>query len=115
MFGTGEYRCARLRGKARVLLSLAVLLTVGCATATVTLTAKDPGVRRGTADAGGPLPGLASAELEVFKVARATFQEVENVANGLGPRFNLDSCAGCHAQPAVGGSSPSINPQIAVA
>src|SRR5262249_6816908 len=34
---------------------------------------------------------------------------------GLGPRFNLNSCAGCHAQPAAGGSSPFINPQIAVA
>ncbi|HLK20503.1 MAG TPA: di-heme oxidoredictase family protein, partial [Bryobacteraceae bacterium] len=27
--------------------------------------------------------------------------------------FNLDSCGGCHAQPAVGGSSPAINPQVA--
>src|SRR5262249_35639119 len=34
---------------------------------------------------------------------------------GLGPRFNMDSCAGCHAQPAVGGSSPPVNPQVAVA
>jgi CxxC motif-containing protein (DUF1111 family) len=33
----------------------------------------------------------------------------------LGPRFNLNSCAGCHAQPAVGGTSPAINPQVAVA
>jgi CxxC motif-containing protein (DUF1111 family) len=37
------------------------------------------------------------------------------VSLGLGPRFNLDSCAGCHAQPAVGGTSPSTNPQIAAA
>jgi CxxC motif-containing protein (DUF1111 family) len=34
---------------------------------------------------------------------------------GLGPRFNLNSCAGCHIQPAVGGSSPPVNPQVAVA
>jgi CxxC motif-containing protein (DUF1111 family) len=107
--------CVRLPGKAGVPLIVAALLIVGCATATVKLTAKDPGVRRGTAEAGGPLPGLTSAELEAFKVTRATFQEVENVADGLGPRFNLDSCSGCHAHPAVGGSSPSINPQIAVA
>src|SRR5262249_11864795 len=38
-----------------------------------------------------------------------------NVALGLGPRFNLDSCGGCHAQPAIGGTSPPINPQIAAA
>jgi hypothetical protein len=35
---------------------------------------------------------------------------VEDVPNnGLGPRFNLDSCAGSHAHPAAGGSSPAIN------
>ena len=31
----------------------------------------------------------------------------------MGPRFNAESCAQCHAQPAVGGTSPSTNPQIA--
>ena len=34
---------------------------------------------------------------------------------GLGPRFNLDSCEGCHAFPATGGTSPVINPQVEVA
>ncbi len=29
---------------------------------------------------------------------------------GLGPRFNANSCASCHAYPAVGGSSPPSNP-----
>jgi len=29
--------------------------------------------------------------------------------------MNLNSCAGCHSQPAVGGSSPATNPQIAFA
>ena len=29
--------------------------------------------------------------------------------------MNLDSCAGCHAQPAIGGSSPPLNPQVAFA
>ena len=37
------------------------------------------------------------------------------MADGLGPRFNLDSCAGCHLQPGVGGSSPKVNSQIQVA
>jgi CxxC motif-containing protein (DUF1111 family) len=45
----------------------------------------------------------------------AVFNEVDAVANGLGPRFNMNSCAGCHAQPAVGGSSPAVNPQVTVA
>ena len=29
--------------------------------------------------------------------------------------MNLDSCGGCHAQPASGGSSPALNPQVAFA
>ena len=37
------------------------------------------------------------------------------MASASGPRFNLNSCAGCHAQPAIGGTSPSTNPEIAVA
>ncbi len=77
--------------------------------------AHDPGVRPGPAGAGGPIAGLSPAESAMFSAARATFQEVDVTAKGLGPRFNLDSCAGCHAQPDVGGSSPPVNPQIAVA
>src|SRR5262249_7603176 len=34
---------------------------------------------------------------------------------GLGPRFNMNQCAGCHAQPAPGGTSPFTNPQVAIA
>jgi CxxC motif-containing protein (DUF1111 family) len=29
--------------------------------------------------------------------------------------MNLDSCGGCHSQPATGGSSPQVNPQVAFA
>ena len=90
-----------------------VLVLVGCAAATQV--AQAPGVRGGPPGAGGPLPGLTSAELAFFQAGLATFREVEAVKDGLGPRFNLDSCAGCHAQPATGGSSPFVNPQIAVA
>jgi CxxC motif-containing protein (DUF1111 family) len=43
------------------------------------------------------------------------FNEVDAVPEGLGPRFNLDSCAGCHAFPTVGGTSPPTNPQVALA
>jgi CxxC motif-containing protein (DUF1111 family) len=78
--------------------------------------AVDPGVRGGTPGAGGPLPGLSQAALSFFNAAQTNrFEEVDTVSSGLGPRFNLDSCAGCHAQPAVGGSSPSTNPEVAVA
>src|SRR6516165_915346 len=75
----------------------------------------DPGVRGGDPGAGGPLPGLSPVEQGFFNAATSNFAEVETVPNGLGPRFNLDSCGGCHAQPASGGSSPPTNPQVAVA
>ena len=58
-----------------------------------------------------------------FNAALVRFQEVDSVSGkitnedgtGLGPRFNATSCSGCHAFPAVGGSSPANNPQIAMA
>jgi CxxC motif-containing protein (DUF1111 family) len=76
---------------------------------------QDPGVRGGAAGAGGPISGLDAQSRSFFQTGLATFQEVETVADGLGPRFNLDSCSGCHLQPAVGGTSPSVNPLIAAA
>jgi CxxC motif-containing protein (DUF1111 family) len=83
----------------------------------------DPGPRGGTAGAGGMLPGLTTLQQQFFTAARARFKEIDSVSgqaageagNGLGPRFNGNSCAQCHVQPDVGGSSPTANPQIAVA
>jgi CxxC motif-containing protein (DUF1111 family) len=77
--------------------------------------AQDPGVRSDAIDAGQPLPSVAANDnpgvLEFFQNGLARFQEIEVVQNGvnigLGPRFNFNQCAGCHAQPAVGGSSPA--------
>ena len=43
------------------------------------------------------------------------FDEVEEITDGIGPRMNLDSCVGCHAQPSSGGTSPAVNPQVAFA
>jgi len=75
----------------------------------------DPGPRGGPAGAGGPLSGLSADEKALFDAAKVIFMEIDTVPKGLGPRFNLDSCAGCHAFPDAGGSSPKINPQVAVA
>ena len=82
----------------------------------------DPGVRGGTAGAGGPLAGLGAPEQAFFAAAKTVFEEIDSVSGtipgedviGLGPRFNMNGCAGCHAFPATGGSSP-VNPQVAVA
>jgi CxxC motif-containing protein (DUF1111 family) len=86
------------------------------------LTARDLGVRPGSASAGAMLPGLTPLEQRVFGVGREAFLEVASVRGvipdteaGLGPRFNLDGCAGCHTHPDIGGTSPAINPQVEVA
>jgi CxxC motif-containing protein (DUF1111 family) len=76
-------------------------------------TARDPGVRGGAAGAGREIAGLTARQFEFFAAGQQDFEEVEVVADGLGPRMNLDSCAGCHAQPATGGTSPLVNPQVA--
>jgi CxxC motif-containing protein (DUF1111 family) len=43
------------------------------------------------------------------------FEEAEGIGDGMGPRFNLDGCGGCHEAPAIGGSSPAVNPQVELA
>ena len=86
-------------------------------------TPADPGPRGGAPGAGGPLPGLDAPTLAYFNAAQKRFQEVDSVSGkingetgvGLGPRYNANSCAACHAQPAIGGSSPVANPQVALA
>ncbi len=89
----------------------------------------DPGIRAGgisatsasagTAGAGAAIPGLTVKEAKFFSAGRDAFAEVASVRGtisgtepGLGPRFNLTSCAGCHAFPAIGGASPKDNPQV---
>jgi CxxC motif-containing protein (DUF1111 family) len=92
-------------------------------------TAKDPGPRSGPASAGSFYPTLNANEQALFNQAFARFQEVDSVSgtieagSGLGPTFNGNSCAMCHAQPSIGGSSPGMsspqnpipNPQVALA
>src|SRR5882762_2878793 len=90
-------------------MCLAALLTATCCFAQT-----DPGPRGGAPGAGSPLGGLTPGELDFFNNHGVPqFIQVEGVADGLGPRFNLSSCGGCHIQPALGGSSPAINPQLA--
>ena len=75
-------------------------------------TAVDPGVRPSGSipSAGGVISGLSPNQSEYFVAGQADFAEEETVAEGMGPRMNLDSCGGCHSQPAIGGSSPIGEP-----
>lgn len=108
----------------------------------------DPGPRAGRPGAGGPpvhgrgraaeraasvacIRGLAAPAQQLCEQAFVRFQEVDSVSGtipgeegaGLGPTFNGNSCAMCHAQPAVLGSAPGPlspqrpmpNPQVALA
>src|SRR5258707_14088091 len=93
--------------------------------------AHDLGVRAGSIGAGQPLSTLSADELQYFQNGMDRFNQVDSVRGdipgepgiGLGPTFNANSCGSCHAQPAVGGSSPApnaiphfgSNPQIAIA
>src|SRR5437764_5133905 len=101
-------------GAARLTINRMCTTTV-IAAAICSAQTRDPGIRGGSPGAGGPLPGLTAEELAAFTGGLAAFQEVDDVGKGLGPRFNLDSCSGCHAFPVVGGTSPALNPQIAMA
>jgi CxxC motif-containing protein (DUF1111 family) len=113
--------------------------------------AQDRGPRTGAAGAGAPAapngdsdnatlqakmavacyPGLSANSLKLCEQAMIRFQEVDSVSGsitgengtGLGPTFNGNGCAFCHAQPGALGSSPAsfspqipmTNPQIALA
>jgi CxxC motif-containing protein (DUF1111 family) len=106
----------------RKFISIAVVLSLAAFYAFAQV---DPGVRTGGAAAGAPLASVTANNpvtiLNFFNDGKARFQEVDSVSGtlageegvGLGPRYNSRSCAACHAQPAVGGSAPSVNPQIA--
>lgn len=91
----------------------------------------DPGPRGGPPAAGNFFQTLSANEQAFFNQAQQRFREIDSVSGktpgehgvGLGPTFNGNSCAQCHAQPAMGGSSPGLNspqnpvpnPQVALA
>jgi CxxC motif-containing protein (DUF1111 family) len=85
--------------------------------------AVDPGVRSGPPAAGGPIQGLTAGQMDLFQFVTGEFSQVHSVGgnlpneegNGLGPTFNSNGCGGCHLFPAIGGTSPAVNPQVAVA
>ena len=115
------------------LISRAAVIRMACAAALIAniYAQVDPGPRGGAAGAGGYYSTLSQSEQTAFINALAVFKEIDSVSgtmpgepgSGLGPSFNGNSCAMCHAQPAVGGSSPGLtskqnpvpNPQVALA
>jgi len=104
------------RAKVGVLAAFTIMLFLGLSQSLTAQFrgARDPGVRGGPDGAGDMLPNLTAEQQEMFTAGQADFSEEEEVDEGVGPRFNFVSCAGCHAQPAVGGSSPAANPLFRV-
>jgi CxxC motif-containing protein (DUF1111 family) len=83
---------------------------------------------------GNFLPNLTVNQFNFWEAGMAKFGDIASVLgvapgvinpeplNGLGPRFNGNSCFMCHSQPAIGGTSPGQgtplfagNPQIPLA
>jgi len=96
--------------------TLAVLFLAGMAFAQT-----DPGVQSGNRGTGATIinpKNDPNGFTAFFNDGFGRFQAVESVSNspqnnnGLGPRFNSNSCSSCHAQPAVGGTGAAINPQF---
>src|SRR5216684_5386537 len=92
-------------------LTIAALFLAGTRAAIAQV--NDPGVRSTTGvNAGQPFASVSgnANDLAFFNNGLSQFNEHQTVTGnnpGLGPRFNLDGCGGCHSQPAPGGTSPA--------
>src|SRR3989441_10844216 len=94
--------------KLKMLMTIAAVVLVAAAGARAQFFARDPGVRVGPAGAGGMLDGLTGLQPDFFTTGLGEFEEADGLAEGLGPRFNLDSCVGCHPHPATRGTEPPV-------
>jgi CxxC motif-containing protein (DUF1111 family) len=83
--------------------------------------ALDPGPVGGVPRAGGPtgaVAGLNADERALYARSLDNFNEIDSVTGqltdgtGLGPTYNMNSCAGCHVHPDIGGGSPAIDSAI---
>ena len=121
-------RASKIEMKLSTLNSLVLLFSLSIGSTRVSAQ-KDPGPRPGAPGAGSPFLTLNANELSLFSHAFLRFARPVSVSGtiekgkGLGPTFNGNDCAMCHAQPTAGGSSPGLisrdephpNPQVALA
>lgn len=56
---------------------------------------------------GGPDRKLDAGELAKYISGRGVFDRDFRVKQGVGPKFNGDSCRACHFDPVIGGAGPS--------
>ena len=57
---------------------------------------------------GDPLRGLSPAQYQRWDEGKVEFDTILQIADGLGPIFNDNSCSTCHAFPASGGSGTKV-------
>ena len=89
------------RRLARLVGSCLFIATLGaCATEPVS----SPAV----AEIGDPVPGLTPAQLARFEAGRTSFNRHFTPEDGLGPRFNENSCNACHTAPKDGGTGETL-------
>ena len=128
-----------------VALTLVLASTVLTRSVSAEFRAKDPGPRPNPATAiPSPVPYLNPNEAALFNESLLRVSELEGTCDtcsqqppnvppidpdpknpfsplrlvnsaGMGPVFNADQCFICHSQPAIGGSSPAVNPANVIA
>jgi CxxC motif-containing protein (DUF1111 family) len=126
MYGAQRNFLLRMLSCGLVAAALLLCINVRGVRAQSTPSAVDPGPRPGPqpgTGAGHPIPGLPADQVTFWVDGLILFGDNVSVKGtlsgeplaGLGPAFNGNSCFLCHSQPAIGGSSPTSNPQIGVA
>jgi CxxC motif-containing protein (DUF1111 family) len=99
-------RLAFAIGIGPIVAAMAVLSMGQVATPTSTPTPNpNPGSGGGIGD---PLPNVTNDELARFLAGQAAFEDEEDVADGLGPVFNENSCVTCHEIGATGGGGTRL-------
>src|SRR5262245_25542779 len=83
------------------------VVAAGCAMACGSQS-NDDGVPIGTSSDAVLGDRLSGTDAEEFAEAKAAFESVEGIDEGVGPIFNERSCAGCHANGAIGGAGENI-------
>lgn len=101
---------ALLRIMSAGIACLAVLFTISC-DPTAAPPAADESMDDGPiaanimASLGEPLPGATAAQLATFERGKAVSLKRFDLADGLGPAFNVTFCGACHERPVFGGSA----------
>src|SRR5262245_22116735 len=80
--------------------SIRLIRSLGTATLALAACSKPPG----RVELDDPLPGLTADERARFEEGEEIFEGTFTAEQGLGPLFNAEGCAVCHAEPTDGGA-----------